>query len=172
VGLDGHPWAFLFWGRYRPNTGDRFRLVVGAHPAMQFHRVDATINSTARTVTTVNRYFTTELAPTVSITKRVSAGLYWLDGHGLDRDASQHAHFVSLRSYATVPLASRYFLQLLPQTYYLWQDRHEAEYVNAAATLGGRAIPFSVTAMVNRKLHGTLPTKDVLWNVSLTYSIR
>src|SRR4051812_16338274 len=37
VGLDGHPWAFLFWGRYRPNLGDRFHLVVGAHPAVQFH---------------------------------------------------------------------------------------------------------------------------------------
>jgi len=172
VGLDGYPWAFLFWGRYRPNIGDRFRLVVGAHPAVQFHRTPVTIGGTPHTVTTTNRYFVTELGPSVVFAKNVRAGLYWLDGHGLDRDGAQHAHFVSLRSTVNVPLGSTSFVQLLPQTYYLWQDRREAEYANGAMTLGDRRLPISLSAMVNRKLHGTLPTQDVLWNVSLMYSIR
>ena len=172
VGLDGYPWAFIFWGRWRPKTGDRFHLVIGEHPAVQFHRTNATIGGVPRTVTTINRYFVTELWPSVSVTRNVNTGIYWLDGHGLDGDATQHTHFVSWRSSVNVPLPNRYYVFLAPQAYYLWQDRREAEYVNGAATLGAHAFPVSISAMVNRKLQGTLPTKDVLWNVSLIYTLR
>jgi hypothetical protein len=172
VGLDGRPWAFIFWGRYRPNTGDRFHLVVGAHPAIQFHSALATIGGTPRSVTTANRYFVTELWPSVSVTKNIGTGVYWLDGHGLDRDASQHAHFVCWRSSVNVPLANRFFIFVAPQTYYLWQDRREGTYANAAATLGRRSFPVTLTAMENKALHSTIVAQDMLWNVSLTYSIR
>jgi hypothetical protein len=36
VGLDGKPWSFIFWWRYRVLGGERFRLGVGAHPAILF----------------------------------------------------------------------------------------------------------------------------------------
>jgi hypothetical protein len=172
LGLDGYPWAFIFWGRYRPRTGDRFHLVIGEHPAVQFHQTTIIIGGVPRNVTTTNRYFVTELWPSVSFTKNVGTGVYWLDGHGLDSDATQHTHFVSWRSSVNVPLSSGAYVFLAPQAYYLWQDRREAEYVNAAATIGRRGLPLALTGMVNRKLQGTLPTKGFLWNVSLTWFLR
>jgi hypothetical protein len=35
--LEGKPWSILFWGRYKLLTTQKFKLNVGAHPALSFN---------------------------------------------------------------------------------------------------------------------------------------
>ena len=35
-GMDGKPWSFVFWGRYKAIKDKPFTLTVGAHPAFIF----------------------------------------------------------------------------------------------------------------------------------------
>src|SRR5436190_10925919 len=48
-GLDGKPWSFLFWWRYKLVTDKIFALTLGAHPAMNFKTESFTVNGVPKT---------------------------------------------------------------------------------------------------------------------------
>ena len=76
-GLDGKPWSFLLWGRYRVVTGEKFRLTVGAHPAFSFRATPASINGAPRDVIEVRRYPSAEVSPTYALSSTLSVGAYY-----------------------------------------------------------------------------------------------
>src|SRR5512145_956480 len=39
VALEGKPWSFIFWLRYRSPSSKKLHLVVGAHPAVVFRTI-------------------------------------------------------------------------------------------------------------------------------------
>src|SRR6478736_3950011 len=46
--LEGKPWAFLFWWRYKLVEGEKFKFNIGAHPAMNFRIVTAEVNGESK----------------------------------------------------------------------------------------------------------------------------
>lgn len=173
-GLNGKPWSFLFWGRYKLVDGPKFRMTIGGHPAVNFRTTTVSINQTQREVIVARRYLASELHPTYSISKNVSVGAYYLYSRGFEQDVARHTHFISLRSSLSSGLFSdRYFVQLSPQVYYLKADDPDGFYVYSGLTLGRRNLPLSVGTAVNKVIRTDVPgSEDFLWNVSLTYSIR
>ncbi|MDP9229082.1 MAG: hypothetical protein M3O67_00250, partial [Bacteroidota bacterium] len=49
--LEGKPWSFLFWWRYKLVTDKKFALTLGAHPAMNFKTESFTVNGVPKTGT-------------------------------------------------------------------------------------------------------------------------
>jgi hypothetical protein len=175
-GLDGKPWTFIFWGRYRPLRDGKFRLTIGAHPALSFKTITVSPGGGAapRSTIVTRRYFASDVYPSYFIAKKLSVGPYYFYGHGLDQESIQHTHFVGARAYLTnLPIANQFFLQFAPQVYYLWMDREEGTYAGVTLTLANRRLPFSIATLMNSPIHSGIPGGQAfLWNVSLAYSMR
>ena len=43
--LEGRPWSFLLWGRYRPVQGDTISLTAGGDPSFSFRTTTGTIGN-------------------------------------------------------------------------------------------------------------------------------
>lgn len=172
-GLDGKPWTFIFWGRYRPLREGRFRLTIGAHPALTFRTITVSTPEPRSTIVT-RRYFAGDLYPSYSLTKNLSVGPYYLYSHGLDPEAFQNTHFVGGRaSLSNVGIADQFSIQLAPQLYYLWMDRQEGVYLSAVLTLAARQLPLSFSTLVNSPIQSDIAGgQDFLWNLSVIYSLR
>ena len=48
--LEGKPWSFIFWGRYKIVQNKHFKLHVGAHPAVAFNTIKVTENGKTKEV--------------------------------------------------------------------------------------------------------------------------
>jgi len=175
-GLDGKPWTFIFWGRYRPLRDGKVRLTIGAHPALTFKTITVSPGGGAapRSTIVTRRYFASDVYPSYLIAKNLSVGPYYLFSRGLDRESFQHTHFVGARANLTsLPIAGQLFIQFAPQLYYLWMDGAEGTYASATLTLADRKLPFSIATLVNSPIHsGIAGGQDFLWNVSLVYAMR
>jgi hypothetical protein len=173
-GLDGKPWAFLFWGRHRLHDGERFDVSVGAHPALAFRTRTVTVDGAPREEIVARRFFAGEVAPTYALSGIARVGAYYLYSRGLDAGATRNTHFVSARAnFTTRRIARRYVARLDPQLYYLRADDRDGTYANAGATVTRADLPFALSATVNEPLRTRVPGGDRrLWNVSLAYAIR
>ena len=172
-GLDGKPWSFIFWGRYKLDH-DKFHLTIGEHPSVNFKTVTVSINQTQREVIEARRFLAGELYPSYSVSRNVGVGAYYLYSHGFEPDVAKNTHFLALRTtLSNVPRSDGYFVRFVPQLYYLKQDARDGYYGNSALTFGKRDLPLSIGAQVNRTIRTSiLGGDDFIWNVSLSYSIK
>ena len=170
-GLNGRPWTFLFWGRYRLLDRDRYHVSLGAHPAVSFVTRTVSIDGAARDVLVARRYLASEVYPTYVLSRSATLGAYWLYSRGIGDDVTRHTNYIAVRSFHSVRLPAAYSLRLAPQAYYLKLDDLDGTYANAAATLARRNLPFSVSTSATRKLRTDLAGDAFIWNVSLTYAM-
>ena len=164
--LEGRPWSFIFWGRYRFPTGDKFHLVVGAHPSVVF--------KTISTELVARRYFATELAPSYTLARHLDVGAYYFYGKGIDQESIQHTNMIAARAWLTdIPIARDFALHFAPQLYYLTMDGDDGVYVSSTLSLSHRKLPVSLASLVTEPIQSDIPGgQEFLWNVSLVYSIR
>jgi hypothetical protein len=173
-GLDGKPWAFTFWGRYRLFDGEKLHVSVGGHPALSFRTIPVTDGGTTRDVIVARRYLAGELAPSYSLTPNLSVGPYYLYSHGMQSDGGRNTHFVSARATLTnIGLTDQLFLRLAPQVYYLRSDDTDGVYLNSALTLASRGLPVSISTSANKPIRtSVLGGEEFIWNLNLHYAIR
>ncbi len=170
--LEGKPWSFIFWGRYKVVNNSNFKLSVGAHPAFAFKEETVlNLNGESKTVLNALRYTATEIAPNWNLNKNLSVGAYYLYSHGWDVGTTNNTHFVTLNStISNVKLFPETFLKLQPQLYYLKMDSKDGYYFSSTITLSTPSIPFALSSIVNKAIDTTIPGKDFVWNVSLVYN--
>lgn len=171
--LEGKPWSFLFWWRYRLITANRFRLTLGAHPALNFRTIPVSINGDIREVIQTRRYLAGEFVPNYYLTKTVSLGLYYLYSRGIDVDATRHTHFLTVNvNFSSIQLPKQYILRAAPQLYYLKLDEEDGFYITSSITLARRNFPLSLSAILNKAIQTNITgSKDFVWNATLVYSI-
>jgi len=170
--LDGKPWSFLFWMRYKLLKTDKFSMNLGSHPGLAFKTTSETINGAATEITTVKRYLAGELTPNYFLTKDISIGIYYLYSRGIDNGTTRNTHFLTLNSnFSDIRITKQYYLKFTPQVYYLKMDQQDGFYVTSALTLANRKIPFSISTMFNKIIETKITaSKNFVWNVSLVYS--
>ena len=173
-GLNGKPWTSLFWLRYRLPEGDKLHLTVGAHLAIAFATLPVSVSGASRDVIVARRYLAGELSPSYSLSKNVLVGAYYLYSHGFEQGVTKNIHFLAPRvSFTHVKLTREYFMRVNPQVYYLKTDRRDGFYLYSGLTLAKSNSPLSISAIVNRTIQtSVLASEDLLWNVSLNYSIK
>ncbi len=170
--LDGKPWTFIFWGRYKLLQTGKFSMSTGVHPAFAFRSILDTINGVSKEIIAVNRYLAGELSPVYLLTDNFGIGLYYLYSHGIDKDATNNTHLLAFRvNFLNILLSRQLYMRLNPQVYYLNMDEKDGLYFNATLVLARKNFPLSVSALINRSIQTEIPAKDdFLWNVSLVYT--
>jgi hypothetical protein len=170
--LEGKPWSFLFWWRYKLVKSDKFMLTLGAHPALNFRVLRLPVNGDSTMVTVTRRFLAGELSPNYFLSKKVSVGMYYLYSRGFDKGVARHTHFLTVNSNILgIGLPYKFYIKITPQFYYLKQDKQDGFYFTAAMTLAKRNFPFSVSAIINKTIQTDITaSKNFVWNTSLVYS--
>ena len=169
--LEGKPWTFIFWLRYKIMENERLQLRIGAHPAYSFKTVQVSEGGVSKDMLRVYQYLAGEISPVFFITERISAGPHYIYSRGVDKDAVRNSNFISFRmNLSGMNLTDKLFMRLLAQTYYLKMDANDGFYVNTNLSLIRRNFPLSVSSTVNKTIESTIPGNDFLWNLNLTYS--
>lgn len=169
--LDGKPWTFLFWARYKLFTEGRFRMHTGAHLGLNFRTNLLSVQGTATENIVVRRYLAGELAPNYFVAKNISIGTYYLYSRGIDEGAVKNTIFITLNSnFSHIPITQQFFLRLNPQFFYLNQDGKTGHYFTSVLTLAKNKFPLSFSSVINKAIRTNIPGKDFLWSLSLVYS--
>lgn len=170
-GMNGKPWAFVFWWRYKLIQQKKFTLGVGVHPSVIFRDISVVDNGVSRNFLAAQRYITWEASPTYVINKNASLGLYHLGSKGLTKDIVQTTTFVALRSIINLKLSNQFSLGLIPQAYFLKMDEREGTYVNATVNLYKKNFPVSLNAIASKAIKTEILGKDFLWSIGVVYNI-
>lgn len=174
MGLDGKPWALLFWGRYRLVDRGPLHVSIGGHPALAFRSSSVTIGGVQRDMIVTRRYLAGELAASYTLSSHVAIGPYYLFSHAFENDVARTTQFLSARASLTrIPLSRTISLRIDPQLYYLRTDDRDGYYAYSGMTVAKAGFPLSLSSIVNKPMRTNVPGgSDFLWNVSATYAFR
>lgn len=171
--LEGKPWSFLFWWRYKLLKTNKFHIRIGAHPALNFRTIPslANGNGAADEMIITRRFLAGELAPSYTLSESVSIGAYYLYSYGFDATA-KNTHFITLNcNFSNIKLGDQFYMKALPQFYYLKQDKQDGIFVTSTFSLSKRNFPLSIQTIMNKKIQSNITgSKDFVWNISLIYA--
>ena len=170
--LEGKPWTFIFWWRYKLMESEKFNVNMGAHPALSFKTIPVTTNGFSKDVIMARRYLAGELSPSYSLTKNISIGMYYLYSYCMENDAARNTNFISFRSnFSNIKLSDQYFMKFAPQIFYLKADKVDGFYINTTLTLARSNFPLSISSVLNKTIESNVSgSKDFIWNISLVYA--
>jgi len=169
--LEGKPWYSIFWFRYKLINTDKFKINAGIHLGLNYKDALLHLNRDSTTIKTVDRYLVAELAPSYSITKNTSVGIYYLHSRGLDRSANQMLNFITINAnFSNIKLTDKLFIRVAPQFYYMNVDDGNGFYFTSSFTLARLNFPLSISSVINKVIQTDISGKDLVWNVTLTYS--
>lgn len=113
--LEGKPWSFIFWWRYKLVETNKFQVSVGAHPAILFSTRIFMVDSVSNEILASQRYLAGEISPNYLLTKNIGVGIYYLYSHGFDKDTIGNTHFISLRcNFSNIKLSKQFFMRFNP----------------------------------------------------------
>lgn len=170
--LEGKPWSFLFWWRYKLVTTDKFSLRVGAHPAYNFRTQTVSMNGVPTEAIVTRRFLAGEVAPNYLLSKNISVGTYYLYSRAFDTGVPSNTHFLTLNSnISNIKLTNQFYMQVTPQLYYLKQDAQDGFYATSVFTVFKKNLPLSLSAIVNKTIQTEITaSKDFVWSVNLIYT--
>lgn len=169
--LEGKPWSFLFWLRYKAIENKRFSLRIGAHPALNFRTVNVIRNGVSEELLESRRYLAAEIVPNYKISEKVSVGMYYLRGQGFDEGVKTTNFLVLNSSFNNLYISEQFYFNISPQVYYLTTDDDKGYYAVAFITLVKKDFPLSISSILNKAIDTEIvPEDDFTWNISLVYN--
>lgn len=168
--MEGKPWSFVFWWRYKLVENPKFQLRIGAHPAFLFSTPTYYKDGSPVEVLKANRFVAAEVAPSFQISKHISFNPYYLVGHGFDPGV-RNSHYLALTgNFSNLGITEHLRGSITPQVFYLKMDDQHGYYFATNFSVSHDKFPLSVAAMINKKLKSEIASKDFLWNLSLVYT--
>lgn len=169
--LEGKPWSFIFWWRYKAVRKEKFTLNLGAHPAIAFRQTQMIVDGESRNMLVAQRFLAGEVVPTFRVSSKVSLGLYYLHANGLDKGTTKNTDYLALNSvFSNLRLFDDISMKLNPQLYLLKMDDLHGYYVTSTFTVSKKDFPVTLSSIVNQVISTDIPSKDFVWNLSLIYS--
>lgn len=170
--LEGKPWSFLFWWRYKLITNEKFLFSIGAHPALSFKTLIIPDGTGSKEIINVQRYLAGELSPNYYIAKNISLGFYYLFSHCFEKEGINYTHFLTFNAnFSSINLTKQFYIRFNPQVYYLKMDKNDGFYYSASMTLARRNFPVSISALINKTIQTDITaSKNFVWNASLIYT--
>lgn len=172
-GMNGKPWAFIFWGRYKVVNQPKFKMSVGAHPSFVFRDVEVSgVTGIETQYLNAQRYFAWEATPVYYPHPRVGLGFNYLGSVGLTRDIIQNTTFLALRVIMPhIALSSKTYLSFVPQAFYLKMEDLDGTYGSATIGLAQSPWPFSISTILSKKINSRIAGKDFIWNIQFNYHL-
>ena len=91
--LEGKPWTLILWWRYKLLNDEKFKINVGAHPALSFKSVVSDIAGIQTNTIQAQRYLAGELLSTYNLSKNISIGSYYLYSRGMESNSTKNTNF-------------------------------------------------------------------------------
>ncbi|MFN8354065.1 MAG: hypothetical protein U0Y10_06465 [Spirosomataceae bacterium] len=171
-GLNGKPWSYIYWFRYKYHKTEKFGINVGAHPSYVLRESAVSINGVLENRFISQRYAAGEVVPTYYFSKKFALGIHYLYSKGLDSYATQNSHFVSLQpKFPNLKVHKDYYFSFYPQVFHLILDDKEGTYVSESLSLNKANYPLSISSIFTYKIKSTIPGDDVVWNVGLNLKL-
>jgi hypothetical protein len=169
---DGKPWAFIFSWRYKLLSNTKFRVIIGAHPSLNFRTVSVTTDGVSTNRIIVRRNLTPDFASSYFVSKNISVGVYYLYSFAVDNPAIRNTHLISVNTnFSKIKLLHRYYLRFAPQAYYLKQAQYDGFYVASTLSLARKDFPLSLSSIVNKAIRTNVPgSPDLVYNLIITYA--
>jgi hypothetical protein len=170
--LEGKPWSFIFWWRYKLINSPRLSVRIGAHPALSFSTLPVLTNGETRETIIANRYLAGELSPNYFLSKNLSIGMYYLYSYGIDNENVRNTNFIMFNiNFSNIKLSKQFFISFMPQIYYLRINKNDGFNVSSLFTFTRKNFPLSASAFINKTIQSRVPgSKDFIWNASLIFS--
>jgi len=170
--LEGKPWTFFFWWRYKLANTSKLFVRVGVHESLSYSTLPVVINGESKETTITQRYLAGELAPNYFLVKNVSIAMYYLYSYGIDNENVRNTHFAMLNmNFSNIKLSDKFFLSYMPQIYYLKINKNDGFNVTSTLTLARKKFPVFFSVFGNKTIQSHVPGhKDFVWNASLIYS--
>jgi hypothetical protein len=170
--LEGKPWGFFFWWRYKLVNTSRFFVRIGAHPALSFLTMPVITNGESKETNIAQRYLAGEFTPNYFLSKNISVGLYYLYSYGLDNEFVRNTHLLMFNiNFSNIKVSDQFFISFMPQVYYLRINNNEGFNFTSSLTLSKKNLPLSLSAFINKTIKSDIPgSKNFIWNVSLIYT--
>ena len=172
VSLEGKPWSFIYWFRYKLAKTPKFTWSIGAHPAIIFKTIPVTINGNNEQVLRAQRFVAAEMSQNYRFNKHVNLGFYYLVGAGSVENKTKPTNLLTLRGgYNNVDLGKGFIAGVNSQLIYLFTNGEEGSYVNASVTLTHKQSPVTLSYFYNKPINTSITGgKDPVWNVAATYA--
>jgi hypothetical protein len=170
--LEGKPWGFFFWWRYKLVNTSRFFVRIGAHPALSFLTETVLTNGESKETIIAQRYLAGEFTPNYFLSKNISIGMYYLYGHGFDNEFVRNTHLLMFNiNFSNIKLSNQFFISYMPQVYYLRINNNTGYNFTSTFTLASRNYPLALSAFINKTIQAGIPgSKNFIWNASLIYT--
>ncbi len=174
--LDGQPWSFILWWRYKIIKSEKFNLHAGAHPAFIF-RNTMVQGSNGQMIESMEarRFFAGEIVPSYAINENTKISLLYLAGRSLGPVPFELNQFMAVTSsFTNVQISDQFFFNARPQVFYLRMSDtdsfRDGYFVSSSVLVGKKDFPISIGSIVSRKIISNIDTSDWIWNISLIYS--
>lgn len=170
--IDGKPWTFFFWWRYKlVNTSNLF-IRVGIHESLSYSTLPVEINGDSKETITTQRYLAGEFTPNYFLTRNIGIGMYYLYSYGFDNEYVRNTHLGMLNiNFSNIKLLDKFFLSYMPQIYYLRINKNDGYNVTSTLNLARKNFPVIFSLFGNKTIQSHVPGhKDFVWNASLIYT--
>lgn len=170
--LDGKPWSFIFWWRYKIVKSSKFNLSVGAHPAFIFTTtMEPDANGQMVETTKTQRFFAGEISPSYTISPKTKLSFLYLAGRSMGKVPFALNQFVALgASFTDVHLSQKVVFNARPNLFYLKMNEKDGYFASSSLVISRKKFPISIGGIVSKKIVSEIEVDDWIWNVSLIYS--
>lgn len=173
--FDGKKGSLVFWFRYKAIQGKRFNLQTGVHPAYNLALREILSTSTSSgftTITQARRFVATEIFPSYKVSDKVSLGIYYLRGFGLQKDGPINSNFITFNTNISgIRIFKDHYFQYTPQFYYLKLDQNDGIYYTHTVGISSTKHPFLLQSTINKEIRTNIPgSQNLAWNLSLFYA--
>ena len=170
--MNGKPWSYIYWLRYKYRKTENFGVNAGVHPSYVFREVAFNINGIQENRFVGVRYFAAEIVPTYYFSKKFALGIHYLYSWGLDNYATQKSEFLSFQpKFSNIPIAKNYYFNFNPQLFHLVLDDKSGTYVSESLFINRVNFPVNISSIFTYKIDSTIPGDDIVWNVGLNYKL-
>jgi hypothetical protein len=171
LSLEGKPWAFIYWFRYKLIKTKKFSWGIGAHPALIYKTIPVVSNGIPTDLIRVQRFLAAEMTQSYRFNKHTTMGLYYLLGAGSIENGTKPTNLLVLRGGVdNVELGKGFMGAMNPQLIYLFTNGQEGSYANMTFILSHKKSPVSLNYFVNTPLNSNIVGgQDLVWSVGATY---
>ena len=171
--INGMPWSYIFWLRYRPKRTAHFSWHIGAHPSYVVRDNEVTVNALPTHRWVAQRNVAAEIVPVWHYSPKFSVGLHVLSSIGLDTAyGSKKSVYVSLQPrFPKIDLSEKYYLGFFPQLFHLQLDAKQGTYYSQMVSFNKKNLPFYITTLATYKLKSTIAGNNFIWNIGLNYKL-
>lgn len=170
-GLNGKPWSYIFWVRYRYAV-NKLSLRAGVHPSYVFGQQEVQINNKTDKRFIATRYAAGEIAPTYKFGSQFQLGVHYLHAIGLDNYGVQESNFYSFQPrFVNLGVGKNLYFDFFPQLFYLQLDDKAGTYVSETLNFSKKNFPVYLSNVMTYKLKSTIAGDAFVWSLGLNIKL-